>query len=328
MARFPFEFEGNFESGSTDEWTSLEGTQLTVRDYKDLSRQRKWGVPYRGAFALQAEFGIDTDSYVRTIDINAEEDEDKDIKFMLYISKDLEASVTTEVVLMQHLPAVAAVGLRIESGGDIKLGIRSSTAPLTTSPIILQRGVYYTVEMEMDTTGGNTCTARISELGIEVTTTNALSTARTTEGWLGIIGVGSGSLADISGTLTIDSFVYDSSRINSDHQRFPRKQIITKTAHAFVGLGHISDLQLVAGDGTDCVLEVYDTDAADTTTSNLVARVTNNVSAETANYEGQRPIEVSKGAYVVLSGTSPRAIVTIGAAPAYGSESVLRNYGK
>tara|TARA_R110000796_G_scaffold252500_1_gene387158 strand:- start:6109 stop:7092 length:984 start_codon:yes stop_codon:yes gene_type:complete len=322
---FPHDFEGNFEVGSASEWTATVGTQATVKHYKDLARQRAWGMPYQGAYALHAEFGVDTDSYVRSTSIAVSSGTTEDDKFMLYIGKDVTASVTTEVAIMQHLPVVAAVGLRIESGGEIFFGIRSTSAALTVSPIALERGKYYTVELEIDTTGGNTCTARIAELGIEVTTTNAAVTGATTEGWLGILGIGAGSLANVTGSLTLDAYVHDTARIYGDLARFPQRRLITKTEHVFVGAGEICDIQLLAGGGTDCLAEVYDTDVADTARSTLVAMVTNSVSDEAKDYGGRGPIYVYNGAYVVLAGTEPQAIITIGATASYGNEAALRS---
>lgn len=327
MASFPYDFESNFEGGSTSEWTSAVGTQVSVKSYKELATQRVWGVPYRGAFALHAEFGVDTDSYVRSTHrtiIISEGDTDND-KVMLYIGKDVEATTTTEVSIIEHLPVVAAAGIRIEAGGDILFGIRSGSAALTTSPIPLERGKYYTVELGAEATNGETCTARIEELGIVVTTTNVEATGDTTEARLGIIGIGAGSLADISGTITLDSYAHDSGRVEGDSTRFPQRQLITKSAHAFIGAGEILDLQLLAGAGTDCAVEVYDTDSADVTRSTLVARLTSASSEEAKDYAGRHPITVYKGAYIRMEGTRPSAIVSIGATSAYGSEAALRS---
>ena len=325
MASFPYVFESNFEVGSASEWTATVGTQVAVESYKELSRQRKWGVPFRGAYALQATFGVDTDSYVRSTTIAIGSGSSAHSRVMLYIGKDVEATTTTEVVFYEHLPAIASVGLRIESGGDIFFGIRSGSAALTVSTIALERGKYYTVELHADTTNTNTCTARIVETGDELTTANGEATAATTEGRLGVIGVGAGSLAAITGTITLDGLVHDSARVYGHLERFPQRQLISKTAHAFISAGRIDDIQLIAGAGTDCVLEIYDTDSADTNPENLVAKMTNIASEEAVSFDGRVPLYVFKGAYVVLSGTDPRALIQIGPSSAYGNEAVIRS---
>lgn len=322
---FPYKFADNFETGSAGDWTATVGTQANVKHYKDLARQRNWGMPYRGAYALHAEFGVDTDSYVRSTAITSVSGTTEDDRFMIYIGKDVAATTTTEVAILQHLPVVAAVGLRIESGGDILFGIRSTSAALTTSPIALERGKWYTVEMEIDTTGAGTCTARLIELGITVTTANAAITGATTEAWLGIIGIGAGSLANVVGSVTLDKYAHDTTRIFGYEERFPQRQLITETSHVFVGAGEIYDIQLIAGGGTDNEVEVYDTDSAVTTGQNLVAKLTNSVSDESKDYGGRSSICVYKGAYFVLSGTDPQAAVSIGATSSYGNEAALRS---
>lgn len=324
MATFPYDFESNFELGSTSEWTSVVGTQVSVKSYKELSTQRVWGIPYRGAFALHAEFGVDTDSYVRSTDVTVASATTEDDKVMLYIGKDVEAATTTEVAIIEHLPAVAAVGIRIEAGGDILFGIRSGSAALTTSPIPLERGKYYTVELEIDTTNAGTCTARIEESGIVVTTTNTEATGATTEAKLGIIGISAGSLADVSGTITLDSYIHAEERIYGDDSRFPSRQQITKTAHAFIGPGTLDDIQLISGCGTDNVMSVYDTEESDITNANLIARVSNSETYQSVQYNGLKPIKVHKGAYIVLEGCNPRAIISIGISSAYGTEAAVR----
>ena len=325
---FAYKFESNFETGSANEWTATVGTQVAVKHYTDLARQRNWGVPYQGAYALQATFGVDTDSYVRSTDIVIGSGDTDDTKFLLYVGKDVEATTTTEVAIFQYVPAIAAVGLRIEAGGDIKLGIRSTSAALTTSPIVLERGRYYTVELEADTTNTNTCTVRIDEIGLLVTTANASATAAVTQGWLGIIGIGAGSLADVTGTLTLDKLAHDSARIFGDDVRFPSRRVLTKTQHAFVGPGEITDLTLIAGLGTDCILDIFDTDVAQQQPDTLVMRLTNSTSGESVPYNGIGPIVVHKGAYIVMSGTEPRAIVTTGVTAAYGNEAALRSFAR
>lgn len=327
MASFPFEFEANFEVGNATEWDNgITGTQVAVRDYKYLAKNRKWGVPFRGAYALQASFGVNTDSYVESTDIAITSGSTEHIRFMFYIGEDVSATTTTEVALFQTTPAVAAVGLRIESGGDIKFGVRSNTDALTTSPIVLEKGKWYTAELYVDTTNTNTCTARLPELGIILTTANDVATGAVTNGQLGVIGIGAGSLAVITGTLTLDEFANDSARVYGFASRFNYQQQVTKTSHLFVGPGTIDAVQLLAGAGTDCELSIYDTDSADTTNLNLVHRQTNNTSAETTNYNGRSCVTLHRGAYITLSGTDPQAIITIGRAASYGSEANLRSF--
>lgn len=324
MASFPFQFESNFEVSDASEWTATVGTQVDVAGYKELARQKSFGMPYRGAYALRATLGTDTDSYVRSTTVAITSGQVGYARFMFYIGDDLTASTTTEILLYTTQPAVAALGLQVSSTGDIKFGIRSGTDALTVSDVVLERGRWYTGKLIADTTQTNTCTATIAELGISVTTANDIATGAVTEGRLGVIGVGAGSLADITGTILLDQFASDSAAIDAIEDRYPQHLVLTKTSHIFLGHGHLESIQLVAGAGTDCDAKFYDTDVASTSDYDLKAVQTNNTSSEATNYDGRSNIKFSKGAYAVLSGTDPRVIVTITHAPNYGSDSTLR----
>lgn len=327
MASFPFQFEANFEVSDASEFTATVGTQVAVEHYKELARNGAWGVPYRGAYALQAIFGTDTDSYVRSTSITIGSGSVGYSRFMFYIGDDVSASTTTEVLLYTTVPAVAGVGLRIEAGGDIKFGIASNGSALTTSDVVLEKGRWYTAELTADTTNTNTCTATLDD-AISVTIANGVATGATTESRLGISGIGAGSLANIEGTLSLDELATDSARLYGFDSRYPQRLLVTKTTHAFVGTGNIEDVQLIAGAGTDCELNIYDTETADTNPQNLVYRHTNNTSDEATNYNGRNKIKLHKGAYVTLSGTDPQAVLALGITSSYGSEANVRKLAR
>lgn len=327
MASFPFQFEANFEVSDASEFTSTVGTQVAVEHYKELARNGAWGVPYRGAYALQATFGVDTDSYVRSTTITIGSGSVGYSRFMFYIGDDVSASVTTEVLLYTTEPAVAGIGLRIEAGGDIKFGIASNGSALTTLDPVLERGRWYTAELTADTTNTNTCTATLDDTA-SVTIANGVATGATTESRLGITGIGAGSLAVIEGTLSLDELATDSARVYGFDSRYPQRRLITKSTHLFVGAGNIEDVQLLAGGGTDCELNIYDTETADTNPQNLVFRQTNNTSSEATNYNGLKKLKLHKGAYVTMSGTDPQAVVALGVTASYGSEANVRKLAR
>lgn len=327
MASFPFQFEANFEVSDASEFTATVGTQVAVEHYKELARNGAWGVPYRGAYALQGTFGTDTDSYVRSTSITIGSGSVGYSRFMFYIGDDVSASTTTEVLLYTTEPAVAGIGLRIESGGDIKFGIASNGSALTTSDVVLEKGRWYTAELTADTTNTNTCTATLDD-AVSVTIANGVVTGATTESRLGITGIGAGSLANIEGTVTLDELATDSARLYGFDSRYPQRLLVTKTSHVFVGSGNIEDIQLIAGAGTDCELNIYDTETADTNPQNLIFRQTNNTSDEATNYNGRDKIKCHKGAYVTMSGTDPRAVISLGITSSYGSEANVRKLAR
>ena len=327
MASFPFQFEANFEVGDSSEWTATVGTQVAVQGYKELSRSKSFGMPFRGAYALLATLGVDTDSYVRSTSITISSGAVGHARFMFYVGDNLAASTTTELLLYTTQPAVAACGLQVDADGTIKFGIRSCTDALTVSDAELERGRWYTATLIADTTQTNTCTATVEELDISLTTANDVITGAVTEGRLGVIGVGADSLANVTGNILLDQLATDDAAIDTITDRFPQHLVLTKTSHIFLGTGHIKGLQLVAGAGTDCEVLVFDTDEASTSDYDLKLAQTNNTSSEVTTYDGAAA-KFSKGAYAVLSGTDPRVIVTICNAPNYGSDSTLRALAK
>lgn len=327
MASFPFQFEANFEGGDASEFTATVGTQVAVNHYKELARNGAWGVPYRGAYALQATFGTDTDSYVRSTSITIGSGSVGYSRFMFYVGDDVSASTTTEVLLYTTVPAVAGIGLRIEAGGDIKFGIASNGSALTTLDAVLEKGRWYTAELTADTTNTNTCTATLDDTA-SVTIANGVATGATTESRLGVSGIGAGSLATVEGTVTLDELATDSARVYGFTSRYPQRRLITKTTHLFVGSGNIEDLQLIAGSGTDCEVNIYDTEDADINPQNLVFRQTNNTSDEATNYNGRGQIKCHKGAYVTMTGTEPQVVATLGITSSYGSEANVRKLAR
>lgn len=321
---FPFEFEGNFEVGDASEFTALVGTQVAVEHFTELARSRAVGVPFRGAYALKATFGVDTDSYVRSTTITIGSDAIGHARFMFYIGSDVSATADTEVTLYTTVPAAGAFGLRIEAGGDIFFGAASNGSALTLGTPALERGRWYTAELETDTGNGDDVIARLDN-GPSATIVNGVATGATTEGRLGIQGIGAGAMTALAGSITLDELVTDdTNRVFGLEERYPHHRLLTKTTHLFVGAGTIEAVQLIAGAGTDCELNIYDTQTADTNPLNLKFRITNNTSAETRDYNGRSDMKFSKGAYITLSGTTPQAVVTIGIASSYGSEANVR----
>ena len=213
MASFPFQFEANFEVSDASEFTATVGTQVSVKSYKDLARNGAWGISYLGAYALRADFGVNTDSYVRSTSITIGSGSVGHARFMFYVGDDVTATTDTEVILYTTEPGTAAIGLSINADGTVQFGITSNAAALTLSTVDLEKGKWYTAELEADTTNTNTCTARLTGTSVEVTVANAVATGAVTEGRLGIIGVGAGDLSNLTGTITLDELATDSARV-------------------------------------------------------------------------------------------------------------------
>ncbi len=134
------------------------------------------------------------------------------------------------------------------------------------------------------------------------------------------------TLSTTTGTLLFDQFVFDDLQIFPFKRRFVEDVLVTKDQHLFVGNGRIENITLMSGAGTDCVVSIYDTDEADTNdASNIVAELKNTANNEVVDPAGM-PAQITRGAYVVMTGTDPRALVKIGAAQGWGSDGAIRNY--
>jgi hypothetical protein len=103
--------------------------------------------------------------------------------------------------------------------------------------------------------------------------------------------------------------------------------LLTKSGHAFVGPGKIDNVTLLSGNGTDCILSVYDTDEADTNDAKSVVTELRNTAAYEMVDPAGMPVSVKRGAYVVLSATTnPRALLKIGRANCM-TEANVRSHG-
>jgi hypothetical protein len=98
------------------------------------------------------------------------------------------------------------------------------------------------------------------------------------------------------------------------------------SGHAFVGHGIIDNVSLLAGSGNDSVCTVYDTDRADTTNTSPLVVLKQIVANEGPIDSAGMPITVSKGAYVELAGTTPRAILNLRRAVGHGSDAAIRTH--
>jgi hypothetical protein len=135
------------------------------------------------------------------------------------------------------------------------------------------------------------------------------------------------TLATTTGALYFDQFVMDDTRIYGIPIQYPEEVHMTKTGHIFVGAGRIDNVTLLSGAGTDCVAQLYDTDVNNTNhVGRLKLELRNIASGEMVDPAGV-PVDVQRGAYLVLSGTTPRAIVKIGRAQGYFSQGRIKQHG-
>lgn len=329
---FAWLFEGNFESGDNSEWDSEAdtGSLLDFPHYTTLAAIPGMEVPWRGAYCARIVLGDTNDHTLTAGAVNISADGTFGVRFMLYLHSDVTATAddTFPLLELQASSTVEiAVGLKITaSSGAIELGV-GETAPSSFAANPLQTGRWYQVEVHgnIDSGGGSDdgdATLRLD--GASVATLSGLTQNAITDAVFG----SQDTESTTTGTILLDEFVADDARVGIMEDRWPEEVYLTKSSHVFVGPGQVDNTTLRSGAGTDCVLEVYDTDTADTTSIyNQRAALANTANNEIVDPAGMPVLDIRRGCYVALSGTNPRAIVKVRRAVAWGSTGAVRQYG-
>jgi hypothetical protein len=328
---FPFLLESNFESGSNAEWTSETDTvsQLDFPHYSELARYPwKTCVPFQGAYCARVVLsGGTADAFVSSTSTTIALDTLRWVRFNIWFSPTFTATAddTFAICELQSSGAVVEVsfGARVVAATNvINFGI-GETAPTTFSPIAVDRGVWYTIELkvDLDAGGGNdgTIDLFVTRFGepaasaVAATQVATLDQAAITNTVLGV----QDQLATTTGVYLLDHFVFDDARIYPQIRRYDDTVLLTKSGHAFVGRGTIDNITLMSGAATDNVCSVYDTDVADTNdATSLVLELKNTANSELVDPAGT-PVDVVRGCYVSLTGTNPRALVKMCGVQAY-----------
>lgn len=342
---FDFIFESNFESSSTvgDGWNTEADTaaQLDSASYRELSRF-PWptAAPFRGAFCLRTQLtGGTADATVEAEDLNIAAAARRFFRFMVWISPDFTGTAddTLNLFEIQDTGDVVegAFGLRIVAATNvINFGIGELT-PTSFGSADIQRGRWYTIELDitLDDGGSNdgTIDLYVTEEGAPAATVvHASQVASLNQGAIthGVLGVQL-QLATTTGTLLYDAFIMDDLRIYPISKRFPEEILLTKSGHAFVGPGEIDNVSLLSGAGTDCVLKIFDTDDANANdATNIVVELKNTAANEIVDPAGVPIKDIVHGAYVQLSGTTPRAVVKVSQVDAFGGVAQIRRIGR
>lgn len=321
---FPYVFESNFEQGTSAEWSTGETDTDSILDFPSYKILAGRGMePYSGAYCMRiiSPGGAPADAFVSAPECNIADTETFWFRLNVLFANDFTTTVTDTCALLELQGAgnneTVAFGFKVTQTTDvINLGIggaANNAVPGTFSVIPVQRGVWYTVELKVVIQTGGTGTidmyvtrdggkqAIVAEASVTTLTNIAVTHA--------VLGL-QDQLATTSGTILIDNFAQDDAQLFRN-TRYPETRLLTKSAHAFVGPGKIDSLTLLSGAAANNTCKVYDSDLADEV--DLVAEMSNSIAVETV--ERGESISVQKGAYVVLSGTQPRALVKIGYAP-------------
>ena len=340
---FPWIFHSNFEQGNSAEWDSETDTanQMDFPHVSDLAKT-PWptAVPYSGAYCMRCTLaGGTADAFLVEGDLDVADNTLRHISFKMWFDPDF-IGTADDVVNVLELKASSTVeatfGFRVVAASNvINLGI-GETAPTSFSGEAIERGRWYTVELEVEvdesTEDDGTIDLYVTKedkrvsTGIAATQVASLDQGAVTTGVFGI----QDHLATTLGTILFDEFKLDDARIYAEETRPISRydNILTKSGHAFIGAGRIDDVVLMPGAAADGVLTVYDTNAANTLdASNIVGEVKNVTNSESVNLPNT-PIYVKRGAYVTLTGTTPRGQLRFSNNNAHGKVSVIKQFGK
>ena len=336
---FPYVFQSNFEIAATPFGFDSEtdtGTQLDLPHYSVLANL-PWptAAPYNGAYCLRAVLsGGTADAFVTEGDCNIALATNNFFAFNIWFSPDFTGTAddTFNLFEAQSTASVAEVtvsGRIVAATNVINLGI-GKVAATSWSAYEIERGKWYTVEVDTTpaTAGVGTIDLyltkeeQVSAALIAATQVGSLTNLEVTHAVIGI----QDHLATTTGTILFDRFFQDDARIYAQQDRFNPVKTLTQSGHAFVGPGTVCNVTLLSGAGTDCVLQVFDTDIGNSNDhDNCRLELKNTANNETVDPAGV-PFDVIRGCYVVLTGTNPRAKIKYHSA-VMGSVGTIRGYG-
>ena len=331
---FPFIFQSSFDATLTTPfgWDSEAdtGSRLDLAHVSELARF-PWSqcAPYRGAYAMRVQMLDANDHTLTEGDLDIADTATAFASFYLYLAPDVAATADDVWNIYEFQQAAgtveASLGLRITATTDVvEIGIGDGVAATNYATVPLDKNRWYHIEVGMLVSTGGAGTLTLYVDGASVVALTGLTNAAA---------VGSGSLgtqdtlSTTTGTLLFDQFVFDDLRVYPTVDRWPTNLLLTQSGQAFIGPGVIDNVSLLSGAGTDCILTVYDTGRGNTNDANkIVVELKNTANNELVDPAGM-PVSVRRGAYVALSGTNPRALVSIKYGAGYGSAAVLRRAG-
>ena len=327
---FAWIMEVNFEDGTDGTFDGTEQDddgRLNIQHYSEIARTPGLAMPFRGAYAMRIDLatGINNAFLLENtnFDLTAGSGEIY-VRFYLWVSDDIVMANNDQFEILQVRSASAdegVIAIRFTDASGFEIGFGELAGTTWTA---LELGKWISVEFFIVVNAG----AGTLDLWIDGSNTNTgqiinLTHATTTHARLGVVDQDSGTT---TGTLLFDQFIADDGRIFPVAQRFPNDVLLTKDGHLFVGSGRIDNITLMSGAGTDCVLTVYDTDVASTSdASNFVVELKNTANNELVD-PANTPITVTRGAYVVMTGTNPRCMAKIGRVSGYGSDGAIRTF--
>lgn len=331
---FAFLSEEGFEAGTKGHFDTESDTAsiLDFPHFSTLAQTPGLAMPYRGAFCMRVGLnGGTTDAYLQeTGSWDTAASGTIWFRFMVWFGGANLAMANNDLLSIFQLwsgvsDVEATVGIQYTTANGYRLFANETAAAAGASFADFSVNKWHTVEVKavVDSGVGNDGTLDVYLDGSALTQLTGLDQAAITSGVLGAIGPDAGT----SGTLLFDEVIADDAQIFAPVHRFPEVMLLTKSGHVFVGSGSVMNVRLLSGAGTDNVLRVFDTDVGYTSdASNVLDELKNTANNETVD-SAATPYRCNRGCFVDLTGTNPRALVTIGKAVAYGSDAAMRTYG-
>ena len=216
-------------------------------------------------------------------------------------------------------------GLRYTTALGYRFGVGASCLTHSTSQLLaISLGQWHAIEVGVATGGSTVSTIDLYVDGSHATQVTGLTLNTITSGVIGVLSQPAGTTV---GSVLFDDIIADDLQIYAPRERFPRSLMMTASGHAFVGPGVVETAQLLSGGGTDCVLQLFDTDTGNTNDVSAIKLELKNTSNNQYVDPADVRIEFYRGCYVSLSGTTPRAIIQIGRAAGYWSDGKIKSYG-
>ena len=314
---FPYLSEASFGGGTVghfDTDTDTE-TRSQIYHYTDLADIPGLPAPYHGAYCYGvnlANDGTPADSYLQETGAwDTSASGEVWFRIMFWGSSDITMANSEEFAIFQVLSSTNTVEggayINYPTANGLRIGIGETSA---SSFLGLSTNTWHCLELKYVIDGGvgNDGTLDGYLDGSPFTQVATLDQGAITSGVMGVLGQDAGTT---KGYVLFDNVIADDAQIFPPVRRFSQDIMLTQSNHVFVGPGRLENATLLSGAGTDCVLSAYDTDVAYISSASAAKlELKNTANNETVDPAGV-PIDFQRGCYIVLSGTTPRAIVKL-----------------
>lgn len=334
---FPFLTETGWEQGTTitDTHFAVESDSdgsLDVVHYTTLAAIPGMPAPYRGAYCLRSDLSIgSSDAYLQETDSwDIAVDGTMYFRFMFWfggspVMVDTDIFGIFQLWSATNTPEVTA-GIQYTTANGYRLFVNEAVSATGAAFADLSLNAWHSIEIFANIdlaapTGDGTIDVYLDGNGL--TQITGLTQAAITSGVIGVLGQDAGTT---KGICLFSELIADDGRIFPPYVRFPQDLIVTVSGHAFLGPGILDNVSLLSGNGTDCVLTIYDTDTAVRTNHTRTTVELKNTTANEIVDPAGMPIHLIRGCYVDLTGTTPRAILKIRRAIGWGSDGAVKTY--